>query len=89
MALGAERGDVQRMVVRQGLTVAGIGVAIGLVGAFGVTRVIRTILYNVDPTDPLSFGGVAVFLGLIALAASYFPARRATAVDPLVALRIE
>jgi putative ABC transport system permease protein len=89
MALGAERGDVQRMVVRQGLTVAGIGVAIGLVGAFAVTRVIRTILYNVDPTDPLSFGGVAVFLGLSALAASYFPARRATAVDPLVALRIE
>jgi putative ABC transport system permease protein len=89
MALGAERGDVQRMVVRQGLTVAAIGVAIGLVGAFGITRVIRTILYNVDPADPLSFGGVAIFLGVIALAASYFPARRATTVDPLVALRIE
>jgi predicted permease len=89
MALGAERADVRRMVVRQGLVLAGIGIALGLVGAFGVTRVIATQLYNVTPTDPISFGGVAVFLALIALAASYFPARRATVVDPIVALRIE
>jgi putative ABC transport system permease protein len=89
MALGAARSDVQRMVVHQGLVLAGLGIALGLLGAFGVTRVVGTLLYNVTPTDPLSFGGVAVFLALIAWAASYFPARRATAVDPNVALRME
>jgi ABC-type antimicrobial peptide transport system permease subunit len=89
MALGAEQRDVQRMVVRQGLGLAGIGIVLGLIGAFGITRVIATQLYNVTPTDPISFGGVTVFLTLIALAASYFPARRATAVDPNVALRME
>jgi putative ABC transport system permease protein len=89
MALGAEQRDVQRMVVRQGLGLAGIGIVLGLAGAFGITRVIATQLYNVTPTDPISFGGVTVFLTLIAFAASYFPARRATAIDPNVALRIE
>jgi putative ABC transport system permease protein len=89
MALGAEQSDVQRMVVRQGLGLAGIGIVLGLAGAFGITRVIATQLYNVTPTDPISFGGVTVFLTLIAFAASYFPARRATAIDPNVALRIE
>jgi putative ABC transport system permease protein len=87
MALGAQDRDVRRMVVGQGLRLAAIGVALGLVGAFGITRVIRTLLYNIEPTDPLSFGGVAIFLTLIALAASYLPARRATMVDPMVALR--
>ena len=89
MALGADQSDVRRMVVRQGLGLTGFGVALGLVGAFGAARVIASILYNVEPTDPISFGGVTLFLGLIALAASYVPARRATSVDPLVALRIE
>jgi putative ABC transport system permease protein len=89
MALGAERGDVRRMIVLQGVGVAGVGAALGLIGAFGVTRVIGTLLYNVEPTDPLSFGAVTAFLALVALVASYFPARRATTVDPLVALRIE
>jgi putative ABC transport system permease protein len=87
MALGAERKRVLRMVVRQGLTLAAIGVLFGLVGAFGVTRVIRTLLYRVTPTDPVSFVGVAAFLTLIAVLASYLPARRATTVDPVVALR--
>ena len=58
-------------------------------GAFGITRVIRTLLYNVTPTDPVSFLGVALFLTLIAVVASYLPARRATTVDPIVALRNE
>lgn len=89
MALGAGRGDVRGMIVRQGLTLAGLGVLLGLAGAFGVTRVIATLLYNVTPTDPISFGSVAVFLTFIALVASYLPARRATAVDPIVALRNE
>jgi putative ABC transport system permease protein len=89
MALGAERERVLRMVVRQGLTLAAAGVLFGLLGAFGVTRVIRTLLYRVTPTDPVSFLGVAAFLTLIAVLASYLPARRATTVDPVVALRSE
>jgi putative ABC transport system permease protein len=89
LALGAERRDVLRLVVGQGLRLAAIGVVIGIAGAFGATRVLKSVLYNVAPTDPVSFGGVAVFLALVALAASYLPARRAMAVDPIVALRAE
>jgi putative ABC transport system permease protein len=89
IALGANRTDVLGLVVRQGLTLAAIGVVLGLVGAFGVTRVIQSLLYNVTATDPISFGGVAAFLALIAALASYLPARRATSVDPIVALRNE
>jgi putative ABC transport system permease protein len=87
VALGAERRDVFRLIVGQGLRLAGWGIAGGIVGAAGITWVIRSILYNVTPTDPLSFGGVALFLSLVALMASYVPARRALAVDPIVALR--
>jgi putative ABC transport system permease protein len=87
MALGAQRGDVQRLVVRQGVKLAALGVGAGLLGAFGITRVIATLLYNVTPTDPVSFAGVAVFLTAVAVLASYLPARRATTVDPIVALR--
>jgi putative ABC transport system permease protein len=89
MALGAQERDVRGMVVRQGLTLAAIGVVLGLAGAFGITRVIRTLLYSITPTDPVSFGGVAIFLTLIAFLASYLPARRATTVDPVVALRAD
>jgi putative ABC transport system permease protein len=89
IALGASRHDVMRLVVRQGVWLAVIGIICGLGGAFGITRVIRTLLYNVTPTDPVSFGGVALFLILIAVVASYIPARRATTVDPIVALRNE
>jgi ABC-type antimicrobial peptide transport system permease subunit len=71
------------------MKLAGVGVIVGILAAFGVTWFIRSILYNVTPTDPLSFGSVSVFLMLIAVAASYFPARRAMAVDPIVALRNE
>jgi putative ABC transport system permease protein len=89
IALGAKGSDVRGLVVRQGLTLAATGVVLGLLGAFGVTRVIQSLLYNVTATDPVSFGGVSIFLGLIAAVASYLPARRATAVDPIVALRNE
>jgi predicted permease len=89
IALGANRTDVLGLVVRQGLSLAVIGVVLGLIGSFAITRVIRTLLYNVTPTDPLSFAGVALFLAGIAAVASYVPARRATEVDPIVALRNE
>jgi putative ABC transport system permease protein len=87
IALGATGADVLRLVVRQGLTLAAVGVVIGLVGAFGAARVIQSLLYNVTATDPISFAGVSLFLALMAGLASYVPARRATAVDPIVALR--
>jgi ABC-type antimicrobial peptide transport system permease subunit len=87
MALGASRAAVLGLVVRQGVMLASVGVMAGLVGAFGITRVIRSLLYDVTPTDPLSFGGVTLFLVGIAVLASYLPARRATNVDPIVALR--
>jgi predicted permease len=89
IALGAQRADVLRLVVWQGVTLALIGIAVGVVGAFGITRVIASLLYNVTPGDPISFIGVALFLTAIAFVASYLPARRATTVDPIVALRNE
>jgi putative ABC transport system permease protein len=89
VALGAARSDVLRLVVLQGLRLAMIGILVGLGAAVGVTRFIRTLLYNVTPTDPVSFATVALFLTGVAFLASYVPARRATAVDPIVALRNE
>lgn len=89
IALGAQRGDVVSLVVRQGMSLAAIGVVIGLIAAFGVTRVVRSLLIGVSPTDPISFISVPVFLGVVAFLASFVPARRATRVDPIVALRAE
>jgi putative ABC transport system permease protein len=89
VALGAQRAHVMKMVVRQGMLLAAIGIGVGLVGALGVTWVVRSLLVGVSPTDPLSFGGVALFLTVIALLASYLPARRATSVDPIIALKFE
>ena len=83
------RADVLKLVVMQGLKLAVIGVAIGVVGSFFVTPVIGSQLVSVSPTDPASFIGVSLFLTTVAFLASYLPARRATAVDPLVALRAE
>lgn len=89
VALGAQRRDVMRMVVLNGLALAAIGIAVGSLGAFGVTRVVRSLLIGVSPTDPISFLWVAVFLTMVVAAASYFPARRAMGVDPIIALRAE
>lgn len=89
MALGAGRRDVLKLVVVQGITLAIAGVVIGVVGSFFITPVIGSMLVNVSATDPLSFVGVSFFLTSIAFIASYVPARRAMAVDPLVALRAE
>ena len=89
VALGAQRGDVLRLVVGHGASLGGLGVVIGLAGGLAVTRFLRTLLYGVSPFDPLSFVGVAVLLTAIALVASYIPARRAANVDPVEALRFE
>ena len=89
MALGASAETVRRMILVQGLRLAAVGIAFGLLGAFGITRIIGTLLYDVTPTDPISFGLVAVVLAAVAAAASYLPARRATHVDPVVSLRGE
>jgi predicted permease len=87
MALGAAQGDVVRLVVRHGMVLTAIGVAIGLAVAFGVTRLLAAMLYGVKASDPLTFAGVAVTLAAVALAATYIPARRAARVDPMTTLR--
>jgi putative ABC transport system permease protein len=89
MALGAQAADVLRMVLVQGMTLAGVGIAVGLVGALGATRVMRAMLYETSPTDPLTFAAVVPVLGAAALLACALPARRAMRADPIVALRCE
>jgi putative ABC transport system permease protein len=89
VALGAGRSTIMRLVIGQGVKLALIGVVFGVAGALVATQYVRTVLYNVTPRDPVIFTSVAVFLIAVAVLASYVPARRATAVDPLVALRGE
>ncbi len=89
MALGAEGRAVRRMVLRQGVILAGIGVAVGLVGAVGLTSILSAVLYGVEAVDPVMMGVVAAILVAAALVASYLPALRASRIDPLVALRFE
>jgi ABC-type antimicrobial peptide transport system permease subunit len=89
MALGAQRRVVLGLVLRQSLVFTLIGIAIGLLGAAGLTRFVETMLFEVTPFDPSTFAGVALMFAFVATLAAYAPARRATRVDPLVALRTE
>lgn len=87
-ALGAQQGDILRLVMGQGFVLAAAGIAAGLCGAFAATRVLKTLLFEVSATDPVTFAGVAVLFLLVALAATYIPARRAARIDPMAALRM-
>jgi putative ABC transport system permease protein len=89
MAMGASRADILRMVVNEGSTLVGMGLAGGLIGSMVVTRFLQSMLFEVNATDPLTFAAVTVSLAGVALAACVIPARRATRVEPLTALRYE
>jgi putative ABC transport system permease protein len=89
VALGADRGSVLRLILRQGLMLAGIGSAIGVVIAAAGSTLLESLLYGIRGLDPITFGGTCLLFALVTLAASYIPARRATTVDPMVALRAE
>ena len=89
LALGAQRKDILKLVLSQGITIVVVGIALGMAGAFAATRLLSSFLIGVSPTDFLTFAGVAASLAIVALLACWIPARRATKVDPLVALRYE
>jgi ABC-type antimicrobial peptide transport system permease subunit len=89
IALGSQSRDVLRLVVGDGMKLALVGVGIGLAASFGLTRLMSKLLFGVSPTDPLTFAAIVLLLLLIALLACWVPARRATKVDPIVALRVD
>jgi putative ABC transport system permease protein len=88
IALGAERREILRLVLRQALTLAGAGIGIGLAASLALTRMIATLLYQMSATDPITYIGGPILFAAVALLASYLPARRATQVDPVIALRV-
>jgi putative ABC transport system permease protein len=87
--LGAQATDVLMLILKQGLRVAALGMAIGIAAALALTRLMSSLLFGVSATDPFAFGAVAIALVIVALVACYIPARRATRVDPMAALRNE
>ena len=89
MALGAQPTDVVRLVLGRGLVLVGAGLVLGLLAALAAAGVMRALVVGIDPRDPLTFGVTAVALGAVALFATWLPARRATRIDPLIALRTE
>jgi putative ABC transport system permease protein len=89
MALGARQPDILRMVVGRGVLMVGLGIAMGTAAAFGLTRALSSLLFGVTAADPATFAVVAILLLLIGLIASYIPARRAAALDPMIAIQHE
>lgn len=89
MTLGAQRGNVLKMVIGQGMKLASLGVVLGLIASVALTRTMKSLLFGISPTDPITFLSIAALISLVALLACFFPARRATKVDPMIALRYE
>ena len=89
MALGAQRAEVQRMVVAQGMRIVALALVVGIAGALAAGRLVRSLLYQVSPADPLTYAVVVGVLGAVALLACWIPARRASWIDPVEALRAE
>ena len=89
LALGAQQSDVFKLVLKQGLLMASIGIAIGLLGAFGVGQLMSTLLYGISPTDLITFVGVTLIFLVCAVLASYSPARKAANTEPTITLRVE
>ena len=87
MALGAQTSDIMRLVVGHGMALVVAGLVLGLLASLGLTRFLSSLLFNISPTDPLTFALISILLGVVALFACYLPARRATRIDPLSALR--
>jgi ABC-type antimicrobial peptide transport system permease subunit len=89
VALGARQGQIIGMVVRQNLRLVGLGLGLGLLTAIPATRLLRGLLYQVGPNDPITFAGIGLMLAIVAIVAAYLPARRGTLVDPVVTLKAE